>query len=38
MKAEASLNQKGISVIDCKEKRIMFEDVFMYYIENSGIE
>lgn len=37
-KAEAILNQAGIKMINCREKRIIFEDVFMYYIENSGIE
>ena len=37
-KAEYILNQSGIQMTKCREKRIIFEDVFMYYIENSGIE
>jgi len=37
-KAENILAQKSIKLLTCKEKRIIFEDVFMYYIEHSGIE
>jgi ABC-2 type transport system ATP-binding protein len=36
-KAEALFKSGGIQMNRCREKRIIFEDVIMYYIENSGM-